>query len=281
MKSDIFAQNGSFLMLALDHRESFRKILNPLNPQEVTDEEIIEVKKDIIASLHNDFSGFLIDPQYGLIAYKKLDILEKKPYLLSIEKSGYQEKNEERLTHLEYSVFQLKELGAKGVKLLVYFNPYVSSAINQLKIAGEVFKQCQEADLPFFLEIVTYYTETTCHKKENLVIESVKRFLSFGIRPDVFKLEYPKDNFSCQQITKILGRIPWILLSRGEDFNIFKIQLESAILNGASGFLAGRSLWQEVGGYKDRKERKKFLDEVVRKRFFEISQIVKKRSFLV
>jgi tagatose-1,6-bisphosphate aldolase len=236
-----FTDKGRFLMLALDHRESFKKILNPHEPQKVTDEEIIQAKKEILQTLTDDFSGFLIDPEYGLKALNQMDEKPKKPFLLSIEKSGYQEKDEERITQLQYSASQLKTMGASGVKLLIYFNPYVASAIQQLKTAAEVYKQCQEENLPLFLEIVTYYTESTLEKKGNLVIESLTKFLGFGIRADVFKLEYPKDSNSCKLISKILGRIPWILLSRGENFNVFKLQLEDAVLNGASGFLAGRA----------------------------------------
>lgn len=275
-----FTDKGRFLMLALDHRESFKKILNPREPQNVSDEEIIQAKKEILQTLTDDFSGFLIDPEYGLKALNQMKEKPKKPFLLSIEKSGYQEKDEERITQLQYSASQLKAMGASGVKLLIYFNPYVASAIQQLKTAAEVYKQCQEENLPLFLEIVTYYTESTLEKKGNLVIESLTKFLGFGIRADVFKLEYPKDSVSCKLISKILGRIPWILLSRGENFNVFKLQLEDAVFNGASGFLAGRSLWQEIGQFKNEAERKEFLASTVKKRFEEIKNIVSKVSFI-
>ncbi|MGB9707192.1 MAG: 2-deoxy-5-keto-D-gluconate 6-phosphate aldolase domain-containing protein [Microgenomates group bacterium] len=275
-----FAKQGKFLMLALDHRESFKKVLNQKAPQKVTNEEIITTKKEILEILADEFSGFLIDPEFGLKAYEQMKEKPKTPFLLSIEKSGYQEKNEERITYLQYNVSQLKQMGAAGVKLLVYFNPYVSTSIYQLKTAGEVFKQCQRENLPFFLEIVTYYTESTLNKKGNLVIESLLKFLGFGIRANVFKLEYPKNSASCKQISQILGKTPWILLSRGENFNIFKLQLEDAVLNGASGFLAGRSLWQEIGQFQNEKQRKEFLKSTVKKRFQEIKNIVEKASFL-
>lgn len=275
-----FTKDGKFLMLAIDHRESFRKILNPHHPEMIKKGEIIKIKAEIINSLKGRFSGLLIDPEYGLPAYKSLGLTEEN-YLLSIEKSGYQEFGDERVTQLEYQVDQLKKMGASGVKLLIYFNPYVKTAQAQLKTAAKVWRDCQVAKLPFFLEIVTYYTEATALPRLNLVTESVKRFLGYGIRADVFKLDYPKDEASCQLITKILGRIPWVLLSRGENFEIFKKQLEMAVENGASGFLAGRALWQEIGNYQNENERKIFLNAVVKKRFQEIASIVEKKAFLV
>ncbi|MFN4212920.1 MAG: 2-deoxy-5-keto-D-gluconate 6-phosphate aldolase domain-containing protein [Microgenomates group bacterium] len=276
-----FTKGGRFLMLALDHRESFRKILNPQKPEAVTTEEIIEIKKEIIESLHDQFSGILIDPEYGLPAYQSLNFRLKKPYLLSIEKSGYRQVGEERITQLEYQVGQLKKMAATGVKLLIYFNPYVKTAKTQLETAAKVWRDCQAAGLPLFLEIVTYYTEQTASAKLNLVVESVKRFLNYGIRADVFKLDYPKNEASCRLITNLLGRIPWVLLTRGENFQIFKKQLEIAVENGASGFLAGRALWQEIGKYQNEEERKEFLNAVVKQRFQEITSIVEKRAFFV
>ena len=278
MRVDQFTKNGRFLMLALDHRQSFRQILNPNNPLATSSEQIIAVKRAIIESLSEKISGLLIDPEFGLPAYKSLNC--QKPYLLSVEKSGYQKKDEERITELEYEVTELKKMGASGIKLLLYFNPWVKSAIDQLKIAAFVYHQCRQENLPFFLEIVTYYTEETALNKSNLVIESLNKVLSFGVTADVFKLEYPLDRQGCRQVSKILGKIPWIMLSRGENFGIFKVQLEEAVANGASGFLAGRSLWQEIGRFfDDDKKRRDYLQNTVQKRFDEISSIVLSAPF--
>lgn len=275
-----FTNNGRFLMLALDHRDSFKKILNPQNSDLVSNEEIILVKKAIIESVSDQFSGILIDPKYGLSAFSRLSRDSAKPYLLSIEKSGYRDESGEKITELEYTVDKLKELGASGIKLLVYFNPNTNTHLIQLETIKKVFQECQIKELPFFLEIVTYHTDNTIVEKGNLVLTSLKRILGFGIRPDVFKLEFPGDEKSCDEITSLLGRIPWILLTRGENFEAFKMQLDTAILHGASGFLAGRALWQEVGNYKNQEERKEFLKNIVAKRFQEISSIVMKKSFI-
>lgn len=275
------AKNGKFLMLALDHRESFRKILNPQDPKAVTAEQMIKIKAEIIEVLQDQFSGFLIDPEFGLPAYRSLKTAINKPYLLSIEKSGYQERGEERITRLQYQVDELKQMGASGVKLLIYFNPYMKTAANQLQTAGKVWRDCQAFSLPLFLEIVVYYTEETPAGGLNLVVESVKRFLDYGVRADVFKLDYPGDESSCRLISKLLSGIPWVLLTRGVNFAIFKKQLEVAIENGASGFLAGRALWQEIGQCQNESQRKNFLETVVKKRFQEITSIVEKKAFWV
>ena len=288
MNVNQFSQNGRFLMLALDQRGSFRKILNPTNPDSVTDEEIIKVKAEIIEALQDQLSGILIDPVWGLPAYKKsLDstalrsvvVNTPKPYLLCIEKSGFEEQEGERITELAYTVSQLKDMGALGIKLNLNFNPFSPHLNQQIEMVGNVAQECKIKDLPFFLEIVTYpfgkYTN-----KSDLILKAVEVFLKKQIVPDVFKLEYPGEADSCKKITDILGKTPWILLTLGIPYEIFKKHLEIACFNGASGFLAGRSIWQEVGQYRSEEEKKKFLKEVAAKRFREISEVVRKNTFL-
>ena len=80
----MFTENNTFLMLALDHRESFKKFINPENPDSVTNEVATESKKKIIDKLKDKFTGVLIDINYGLPAYKELGT--NKPFLLPMEK---------------------------------------------------------------------------------------------------------------------------------------------------------------------------------------------------
>lgn len=93
--------------------------------------------------------------------------------------------------------------------------------------------------------------------------------LAAGIRPAVFKLEYPGDADSCRRITELLGETPWVLLSRGKDFEVFKEELKVAVANGAAGFLAGRTLWQEVTTLRGT-DRECFLTQTLPIRFREL-----------
>ena len=260
-------------MLALDHRGSFKKIINPQNPDEVSRQEIVEAKIKIIETLADQFSGILIDVKTGLPAYELVDAAQNKSMLLAIEKTGYVEKADGRITELAYSVSQLKKLGAKAIKILIYFNPFSKTAHKQLETARQVLRDCKTYDLPLFLEIVTYHTDKSIEKETNLVVESVKRFLGESIRADVFKIEFPGNINACQEITHMLKNIPWILLTRGENFHIFKHQLQISICYGCQGFLAGRAIWQEIGQYQG-EERMNFLNTKVKERFREISNIV-------
>lgn len=264
-----FQNQGKFLMLALDHRGSFKKYINPDNPDVVTDDELIKTKTMIIESVQDQFSGVLLDLQWGLPGYKS----RSKPYLLPLEKSGYMDNDGEKITELAYPAKELKEHGASGAKLLLYFNPEATSAAQQIATAKLALADSHASGLPFFLEIVTYGNEELGKSRSEWVLRSLEMLLENQVIPDVWKLEYPGDLESCKKITNLVGETPWILLTRGEKFAVFEKQLSEAIAGGAVGFLAGRALWQEISDYKTESEKKEFLNTVVADRFRKIVDI--------
>ncbi len=255
-------------MLALDHRGSFKKYINPENPESATNEEVIKIKGMIIEAVQDQFSGVLIDAEWGLPGYNK-----KKPYLLPLEKSGYTDKKGDRITELGYTAKQIKDLGATGAKLLLYFNPDSKTCDQQIATTKKALADAHENNLPFFLEIVTYGNEELGKSRSEWVLKSLEILLENGVVPDVWKLEYPGDAESCKKISELVGPTPWILLTRGDSFEHFAKQLQEAVAGGAVGFLAGRALWQEISDYKTEPEKKEFLNTVVADRFKKISAI--------
>lgn len=280
MNLDKFTTNGKFLMLALDHRGSFKKLMNPEDPESVTDQQVIDLKNEIIESLKDQFSALLIDDHFGLSACH--EVCRIKPFLLPLEKSTHT-----GVVELEHSAQDLKNLGASGAKILFDFKPGDENSGKQLEIAEEVLADCQVADFPLFLEIVTHNVGShlrggvenllSSHLggEQNVVTEAVKDFLTEGITPDVWKLEYPGSVNSAREITDLAGETPWILLTGGTDYETFKKNLEEAVKGGTKGFLAGRALWQEVCTLTG-EEKEKFLKETLPARFKEISEIVER-----
>ena len=265
-----FQINQKFLMLAIDHRESFLKLMGLDSLPAPGKQAAIDLKHEIIGALINQVSGVLIDPDYGLPAYQGFN----KPFLLPMEKSGYTDRAGERVTELAYSAQSLIQNGATGAKLLIYFNPDVPSAKAQLTVSQKALADARAAGLPFFLEIRTYDPVNSGYRIDgDLVLRSVHAFLEAGVKPNVFKLEYPTSDEYCQRITTLLADIPWILLTAGESFDTFKAQLETASANGCVGFLAGRALWQEVTKLSG-EPKQAFLDQTLPERFKTIAQIV-------
>jgi tagatose-1,6-bisphosphate aldolase len=260
MNPKLFTQNNYFFMLALDHRGSFEKLA------QTTDEKtLINLKLDIINSLIYQFSGILIDKNYGFKAYSLINKDILKPFLLPIEKSGYKESGEGRLNELETSAGEIRDLGGSGVKLLIYFNKKDKNSKKQIELAKVVGLQCRQENIPFFLEIVNY-AET----KD--VLDTVSIFKQEGIAPSVFKLEYPGNAKNCLELTNLLEDTPWILLSQGVTFKEFYNQNFIASQNGCMGFLAGRSLWQEIFELEGEKK-SEFLSTELPKRFKKLKEL--------
>src|SRR3989338_6430233 len=105
-----FQIRGKYLMLALDHRASFLKLISPDEPTTVSAERAVALKREIIQSVIDQTSGVLLDLDYGFPAYQGF----AKPFLLPLEKSGYTDQAGERLTELGYQPQELKEQGAAG-----------------------------------------------------------------------------------------------------------------------------------------------------------------------
>lgn len=274
MKYDAFATNGKILMLALDHRGSMEKMLPSNIPASARKKTIIGLKQMLMEALAPFYSGVLFDPVYGLPAYTQsvVPTVREKPYLLCIEKTGYTDTDRERLTQLEYSVSGLKALGARGIKLLLFYRPDGKTSGQQIALTKRVFAECKHHELPFFLEILNYSLDGKPYDASSLVPRSVKDFLDNGIAADVFKLEFPGTAEACREVTKLLGNTPWILLTKGDTYEGFVSSLKVAAANGARGFLAGRSIWQDVVAIPQR-EWNSFIMTTVRRRFQEICAI--------
>lgn len=259
---DVFQKGKVFPMLAFDHRGSFVKLLTGTG-EEPSRDFIIKIKRDILQALVPYISGTLIDEDYGLPALQSMHSLV--PYLLPLEKTGYTDKQGERITEILTTPKQLIEKGAQGAKLLLYTNHNVSSWNAQIKTAKNQAYLCKEANLPFFLEFVLYEMDTI---KPGTVYETVEKAIQDGVTCDVWKLPYPGNELECQKITALVGNTPWIVLTGGTTFGQFEKQYHIAKKAGCSGFLAGRALWQEVGElWRDEVKYRDFLQNELPNRF--------------
>jgi sulfofructosephosphate aldolase len=61
----------------------------------------------------------------------------------------------------------------------------------------------------------------------------------------VLKLQYPGSAEACAAVTAASDGVPWAVLSAGVDHETFLVQVSIAMANGASGAMAGRSLWKD------------------------------------
>jgi tagatose 1,6-diphosphate aldolase len=285
---------GIITVCAIDHRESLRRALNEKNPEAVSYQEMVDFKLDLVGVVAPFASAVLLDPIYGAGQAIASGILPGHTGLLvSAEKTGYSGASTARITELlpDWSVRKVKKLGASAVKLLLYFRvDLMEIASKQLDLVGKVARQCIEEDIPLLVESVSYPTaeekdnpEEFSKKKPELVIEAASRLTALPI--DILKSEFPADihyekdeaklKSYCQELSQV-SQLPWVLLSAGTDFERFRKEVEIACKAGASGFMAGRALWQEATHISSREERLNFFKSQTMSRLKELTRIADK-----
>ncbi|MEM5869993.1 MAG: tagatose 1,6-diphosphate aldolase [Candidatus Aenigmatarchaeota archaeon] len=276
------SSNGIFQIVALDHRNSLRKIINPRKPESVEKEVIEEIKLKFSKVFSSQASGILLDPIYGKFAIQA--VKGKCGILISLEDSGYEETEEGRINKLieNFGPEKVLEMGGDAAKLLVYFNPKAKTAKNQKDLIKNVAEECEKINLPLVCEFLVYpYKEKNFEKERSeLIIKSVKEISKLGI--SVLKVEFPGDvkkeklnelEKKCKKISKV-SSVPWVLLSKGKEFDEFKNQLKIAMQFGCSGFMVGRALWQDYFKVENKED---FLKSECMKRLEELKSIASKK----
>lgn len=264
----------NIFVLALDHRNSLRRLLNPNNPERVGDKEIIDWKKTALKGLLKPVSHVLVDPGVGLPALKDVGKGNKK-LVLSIEKSGYTDQQGERLTELKYQVKELLELGADVIKLLVYYHPCAATASQQRRLVQKVAAECAKEGVDFLIEPKPYQLDEDEYDEPELVLQTARDLANLDIPISIYKTPYPGQG-NCAEFDRVLN-CPWVLLSGGDTFEIYREKLEDAVRHGCSGFAAGRALWQDFVKYSP-EEWPDFFQTTARRRLEEIIQLVRKIS---
>ncbi|MDD4876810.1 MAG: tagatose 1,6-diphosphate aldolase [Dehalococcoidales bacterium] len=286
--------DGIFTICAIDHRESLRSMLNKDNPEAVSYTDMVEHKLEICSALAECASAVLLDPIYGAAQCVSHGVLpDNTGLLVSIEASGYIGGKEQRLTSLlgEWSVEKIKRMGASAVKILLYYRPDLEElASRQVNSVNKLAMECIKYDIPFLVEPKSYTignevdnTNEFAEKKEKLVIKTAQDIAALPI--DVLKAEFPadlrykKDKSELIEICRQLDMsspVPWVILSGGVGFELFCQQVEIACRAGASGFLAGRAIWQEAMHIDKKEERVHYLSTIARDRLKRLNDIANK-----
>ncbi len=286
--------DGILTICAMDHRGSLRSMINEGNPGEVDYGEMVERKLELCSSLAKHASAVLLDPIFGAAQCISHSILPNDTGLLvSIEASGYSGGMDNRLTKIldEWSVEKIKRMGASAVKILVYYRPDLKQlADEQLNTVNKVALECIKYDLPFLVEPMSYPIGDEINNprefaavREQLVIQTARDMTALPI--DVLKAEFPADLRYKTDKTELIelchqldasSQVPWVILSRGVDFDFFYQQVEIASQAGASGFLGGRAIWQEAMQIDDTQKRVHFLSTVATDRLKRLNEVANK-----
>jgi tagatose 1,6-diphosphate aldolase len=254
-------RRGAISVLAIDHRNNLRAALRPGAPDQVPAQELEGFKDEVVRWISPSSTAILTDPQYGAAQVTSSGALPGGSGLLvALEASGYTGQATARHSQVltGWSVEKTRSMGASAVKLLVYYHPEASTTGEIEDLVCQVSRSCQAADLPLFLETLSYSTDPRSKKlssaeKRRVVIETARRLTPLGA--EVLKAEFPLDiqaegdekewRKACEELS-VASTIPWVLLSASVSFETFLRQVSVACLAGASGVAVGRAVWQEA-----------------------------------
>ena len=142
----------------------------------------------------------------------------------------------------------------------------------------EVVADCTEVGIPSVIENLVYPFEgedLSGRRREDAIIEAARALNEIDC--DLLKLEYPGSPEGCRRLAEVLDR-PWAVLSAGVPFDDFTTVLRIAFdEGGASGFIAGRSVWREALPLTGN-ERQRFLTDVARPRLERLVAVATDRA---
>jgi len=264
---------GVIAAAAMDQRGSLKKSLGAARGADANDHDLEVFKTLVTRVLTRYSSAILLDPEFGLPAAKDRN---SAGLLLAYEKTGYDSATKGRLPDLLdlWSVRRLKEAGADCIKILLYYSPFETTAINDLKHAWveRIGDECNYHDIPFFLETVGYDVEGKgektldyAKKKPEVVSGSMAEFGKERYSVDVLKVEVPiemsfvagtraykgesaytrAEALQHFRDAETMTHKPFIYLSAGVSNPVFIETLELAGESGAkfNGVLCGRATW--------------------------------------
>jgi tagatose-1,6-bisphosphate aldolase len=269
----VTSSDGYFLICALDHLSDFQELLDS-DLSRVTYQQTGEAKNEIIRTLADQCSAFLLDARFGLAqAIASRALPGSVGLMASVEDEDYKPATATRTTRFRenWGTRQMKMLGVDVCKLLWFFRPDSSVADHQRDVVRRLVEECSALSLPLVVEPIWYPLEGEDPKSEAWrerrvegIIESAREANALGT--DMLKVEFPgyvdsdagkaKALAACQQLDASI-KVPWVILSAGVGYDSFKTQVEIACNAGASGFLAGRSIWRDAASTKDPELREK------------------------
>ncbi|MFC4222898.1 hypothetical protein [Lysinibacter cavernae] len=286
--NSIALDDGIFAIIAMDQRNTLRRMFKAVG-REGTDAELLESKRDVARALSPYASGILFDPTFGVPALAGNDALaDSCGLLIASEPAVRGTFNGEPQTHRdpELNSQWVLEQGGDANKFFVQLRADRPSpqpgepdlVANAIAATAEVIADAKAAGIPAVIENLVYPLpgeDLSGKALEDAVVESARALNELDA--DLLKLEYPGSPEGVRRLASVLDR-PWAILSAGVPFDRFEEVLKIAFdEGGASGFIAGRSIWRESIEV-DGAERATFLSEVARPRLERLVSIATERA---
>src|SRR3990167_7044882 len=251
----ICGDDGAMMVIACDQRGGMRTLLakTPEEQASISNATLGLTKMDITAYLAKPAGCVLVDPLCAVPGLVDEGVLHRSTGLLiGLDASGFDLTPEGyRISNMVEGITarRVRELGGTGAKIMIYLRSYIPAAntANMATLAAVIADFAAE-DLLLVVEFLTYALpdespEAYATKIPELIEGGSKLCLDAWSK--VLKIPYPGTPAACANITAMCGDVPWAVLSAGVDHATFLGQVEISMANGASGVIAGRSLWKD------------------------------------
>ncbi len=281
--AQICGDDGAMMVIACDQRGGMRTILakTPAEQAKITNDVLGLTKMDITAYLARHAGCVLVDPICAVPGLVDQGVLNRSTGLLiGLDASGFDlTPDGYRISNMVAGITarRVRALGGTGAKIMIYLRSDIPAA-NSANMATlrDVIADFAAEDLLLVVEFLTYALpdeapEAYAEMIPALIEGGSKLCLDAGSK--VLKIPYPGTPQACAIITAMCGVVPWAVLSAGVDHATFLGQVEVSMANGASGVIAGRSLWKDCISL-DRAITRERLETIAVPRLREIQTVI-------
>ncbi len=247
--SDVYrlSTSGRFTILAIDHGDVLRHHF-ALEGVEMTDSRLKEAKLAVVRSLAPHCSAVLVDLELA----EEPEFVDLKAgagfgLLVSVDEADYDVVHQPLPSVPDSDqIERAKRAGAAALKVVVYYDRDSVDADARRERIGAIAEMGRRAGLPLLVEPLP----TGRVDEASWPVELVARDMA-DAGAAIVKVPLPNQSAIetrelAERITELLGTVPWIILSSGAAFPEFLERLRGAMAGGASGFAAGRSLWDDL-----------------------------------
>jgi len=157
---------------------------------------------------------------------------------------------------------QIKLAGVDVAKLLWWYRPDgdAGTAEYQRYVLRSLVAECARLSLPLVVEPIWYPLpgeDPESPQWQTARVDGIlaSAFEANALGVDMLKVEFPgyvdsqpgRDNAvaACKELDAGVT-VPWVILSAGVGYEDFRTQVEISCRAGASGYLAGRSIWRDA-----------------------------------
>jgi tagatose 1,6-diphosphate aldolase/sulfofructosephosphate aldolase len=283
----IAAADHVFSIIAMDQRNTLRRMFAAAG-HDASDDDLRTAKADVARVLTPAASGLLSDPTYGVPAITQAQALARGcGLLIAAEPAERRTYQGEPRTHRDPALNAQWVLDQGGDALKFFLQLRADRdrpagtpdlVAEGLAVVQEIVDDCRAAGVPVVIENLIYPLpgeEPASQNREDAIIEAARALDDLDI--DLLKLEYPGSPEGCRRLAKVLTK-PWAVLSAGVPFDQFTGIIKiAADEGGASGFIAGRSVWREVVSLAGR-DREEFLTTVARTRLDRLVEVASRHA---